>query len=57
MSNSVSPEENNVFVECFHFPSLSLKQSYWQAWPAFPALTEECQVADKKWDGKEQEET
>lgn len=57
MLNSVSPEENNVFVECFHFPSLSLKQCYWQAWPAFPALTEECQVADKKWDGKEQEET
>lgn len=55
MSKSVFPEENDVFVKCFHFHSLSLKQCYWQAWPAFPALTEECQVADK--DGKEQEET
>lgn len=53
--NSVFPEENYVLVECFHFHSLSHKKCYWQAWPAFPALTEECQVADK--DGKEQEET
>lgn len=55
MSNSVFPEENYVFMECFHFHSLSLKECYWQAGAAFPALTEECQVADK--DGKELEET
>lgn len=49
------PEEKDVFVEFLNFHSLSLTRCYWQAWPAFPVLTEECQVAAK--DGKEEEGT